>query len=43
MLVCDRVIVLDPFNTTRATVAEVKRALNATVLMYWDTNDMIVN
>ena len=34
------VIVFDPFNVTRATVAEVKRALNATVLMYWDTNDM---
>jgi hypothetical protein len=39
----DGVVVLDPFNATRATVAEVKRALNATVLMYWDTNDMIVN
>lgn len=37
------VIVLDPFNATRDTVREVKRALNATVLMYWDTNDMIVN
>jgi hypothetical protein len=38
----DGVIVLDPYNATAKTVMEVKQALNATVLMYWDTNDILL-
>ena len=36
------VIIMDPFNVTREDVAQVKRELNATVLMYFDTTDIAV-
>ena len=35
-------IVMRPFNATKATVQQVKRDLDATVLMYWDSTDMQV-
>ena len=39
----DGVIVMDPYNASQATVAEVQSRLNATVLMYWDTNDLLMH
>lgn len=36
------VIIMDPFNVTKEDIALVKRELNATVLMYFDTTDIAV-
>ena len=33
-------IVMNPFNATRSDVLRVKKDLDATVVMYWDSTDM---
>jgi hypothetical protein len=39
----DGIMILDPFNVSTLTVTKVKRDLgNATVLMYFDTNDILM-